>query len=49
MFTPQHERRIKTELLKDLFRGGVDDSDAKTLADELVEYLEEELNRLWRG
>ena len=49
MFTPQHEKRIKTELLKDLFRGGVDDSDAKTLADELVEYLEEELNRLWKG
>ena len=49
IFTPQHEKKIKTELLKDLFLGGVDEEHAKTLIDELIEYVEEELNRLWRG
>lgn len=49
IFTPQHEKKIKTELLKDLFFGGMDEEHAKSLADELIEYVEEEMNRLWRG
>ena len=49
MFTPQHEKKIKTEMLKDLFLAYVDEQDAKNLVEHLVEYLKEETNRLWRN
>ncbi len=44
---PQHEKKLKIEILKDLFRAGIEDN-AVNLAEELVEYLKEELDRLWR-
>ena len=49
IFTPQHEKKIKTEMLKDLFLAGVEEQHAKNLVEYLVEYLEEEMNRLWKG
>jgi len=50
MFTPEHERKIKTEMLKDLFLAGVDERQAKTFVEGLTEkYLKEEFERLWRS
>lgn len=49
MFTPAHEKALKTEILKDLFRVGVDEIQAKNLVEGLVdEYLKEEIERLWK-
>lgn len=42
---PQHERRLKTEILKDLFNANINDNAVK-LAEELVSYIKEELDRL---
>ena len=50
MFTPEHKRKIKTEMLKDLFLARINEKQAKELVEELTEeYLKEELKRLWRS
>jgi len=44
---PSHEKELKARILEDLFLGGVEDDKATKLTDELVEYIKEELERLW--
>ncbi len=49
-FTDELRKTIRTELLKDLFRSGVDMKVAESIAYELTDrdkYLESELERLW--
>ncbi|EDY36599.1 type I site-specific deoxyribonuclease, HsdR family, putative [Aciduliprofundum boonei T469] len=49
MLTPKHKRKIKTALLKDLFISGVEEKVAMQLVDtELLDFIEEEVNRLWK-
>ena len=45
---PQHEKKLKTEILKDMFRAGIEE-DAVKLAEELVSYIKEEFDRIWKG
>ena len=50
MFTPEHKRKIKTEMLKDLFLARINEKQAKELVEKLTEkYLKEELKRLWKS
>ncbi len=44
---PQQEKELRTKILMDLFRAGVE-KDAVKLAGELVDYIKEEFDRSWR-
>ncbi|HIP32750.1 MAG TPA: HsdR family type I site-specific deoxyribonuclease [Crocinitomicaceae bacterium] len=44
---PGHERELKTRILEDLFLAGVKENEAVKLTDELVDYIKEELERIW--
>ena len=49
IFTPEQRRIIRTAILRDLFLSNVDEKIAMSLAEELTEYIAEEVERKWKG
>jgi len=44
---PVHMKDLRTNILMDLFLAGVEENEARKLTEELAEYINEEIDRLW--
>ncbi|HEC87804.1 MAG TPA: HsdR family type I site-specific deoxyribonuclease [Thermoplasmata archaeon] len=49
MFIPDYKKETRTSLLKDMLKSIQDVKKVETLADELIEYVEKEMMRIWKS